>query len=112
MKRIDLTALRITATLRLAAVTFALGSASAFAADTSDNPQSLPDSNPACMQINGPDCVLPSATYPSRIAAPRNGIVTPPVVVPPAAPVEPSLKPGAAQQGVIAPRPSPRGFAN
>ena len=96
--------------------TFALALATcavpAFAAETTDNPQSLPDSNPACMQVNGPDCVLPSAIYPSRVASPRDTIVTPPVVVPPPAPVATVLKPGAAQQGVIAPRPSPRGFAN
>jgi hypothetical protein len=75
----------------IAALTFAVSAAFSGAAPAQ---QSLPDSNPECMQVNGPDCVLRSATVPNRTVAPRAPIVTPlpttPVIVPPATPTEPA----------------------
>jgi len=71
--------------------------------------QSLPDSNPECMQVNGPDCVLRSATVPNRTAAPPAPITTPlppaPVPTAPAVPTEaarptPGIVPGAVPSAV------------
>ena len=66
----------------------AAGIAPAFSADSN---QSLPDSNPACTQVNGPDCVLQAPLILPRMAAPQ-GLITTPVPVPPVivAPVSPS----------------------
>jgi len=49
--------------------------------------QSLPDSNPECMQVNGPDCVLQSATQPNRYMAPQKPIGPTTPVTPPLTPV-------------------------
>jgi hypothetical protein len=68
----------------LSAVIF-LSAAAAVAADLS-----LPDANPACMERNGPDCVLGTQVIvPSRVAPP-SGTPLPPsgiVVIPAPAPV-------------------------
>jgi hypothetical protein len=54
--------------------------APAIAAETTERRDSLPDANPECMQVNGPDCVLKSEFMPPRVAVPP-GTVTPSGVV-------------------------------
>ena len=65
-------------------------------------PQSLPDSNPECMQVNGPDCVLKDSTVPSRISAPRITI-TPPLPITPVVPVPPPTERVPGPPVIIAP---------
>jgi hypothetical protein len=68
--------------------------------------QSLPDSNPECMRVNGPDCVLKSATVPNRTVPPPGLITTPlptpPVIIAPAAPIEPARPISGARPGEAA----------
>ena len=55
----------------------------ALAADaTTERLESVPDANPACMDRNGPDCVLKSQIVAPRYAAPPVTAI-PPVAVPP-----------------------------
>ena len=72
----------------IAPIIFALTAvASAFGA------QSPLDANPACMEVNGPDCVIQSVIVPQRVTAPPSVITTPaPTPAPPvvAAPPGPS----------------------
>jgi hypothetical protein len=82
---------------------FLATSVPAMAAETAE---SIPDANPACMERNGPDCVLRSETAPPRVAAPSPLIppaATNPsgVVVVPAQPATPA-SPGV----VVIPAPS------
>lgn len=67
-----------------------------FAAETSD---SLPDAVPACMERNGPDCVLPGQVVPRRATAPVI-VTSPPVVVPPVSAPPTVISP----QGKLPPR--------
>ena len=60
-------------------IVFFAVSAPGFAAETSE---SILDANPACMERNGPDCVLQGQVVPRR-AAPATTIVPPGVVVVP-----------------------------
>jgi hypothetical protein len=49
----------------------------AVAAETTQHYQSPADANPACMEVNGPECIIQSPVTPSRVAAPRVIIVPP-----------------------------------
>ena len=49
----------------------------AVAAETTDRAESIPDANPACMERNGPDCVLKSQVVPPRVAAPPGSVIPP-----------------------------------
>ena len=66
---------------RIIAATIVLlaGVAPAGAAETS---ASLPDAYPACMERNGPDCVLRSQVVPPRVTAPPTVIAVPPATTP------------------------------
>ena len=54
----------------------------AVAAETTEPGESLPDTYPACMEVNGPDCVLRSQYIPPPTAAPQ-GVVILPAAAPP-----------------------------
>lgn len=72
------------------------------AAQSSERSESLPDANPACMERNGPDCVLGTQVIPARRAAPPGPGVPPTgVVVVPSSTVTP---PGVAASGTPLPR--------
>lgn len=90
-------------------IVFLTAMAPAVAAETTERTESLPDANPACMQVNGPDCVLRSEVVPPRTAAPQ-GVVVVPTPVPPitAAPGNPTViapAPPAQRSTIILPRP-------
>jgi len=55
------------------------------AAETTERNDSVPDANPECMQVNGPDCVLRSDVMTPRAVAP------PLTAIPPAPPVPPVI---------------------
>ena len=61
----------------------------AAAAETTERMESLPDSHPECMQVNGPDCVLGSPRTSPRVTARPVTVVPAGVVVSPAATVAP-----------------------
>ena len=63
-------------------IAFSAAAAPAIAAETTDRNVSVPDAIPACMDRNGPDCVLKSEDVTPRVAAPPI-VVVPPVSVPP-----------------------------
>jgi hypothetical protein len=84
-------------------IVFLASIAPAIAADTTGRMESLPDANPECMQVNGPDCVLRSEFAPPRVTAPPatttpSGVVGMPA---PATPGTTTIAPGSAT--VIAP---------
>jgi hypothetical protein len=61
----------------------------AAAAETTERMESLPDSHPECMQVNGPDCVLGSPRMSPRVTAPPVTVVPHGVVVSPATIIAP-----------------------
>jgi hypothetical protein len=86
--------------------------APAVAAETTERNDSLPDSNPECMQVNGPDCVLKSQVVLPRMAAPPVTAVPPGAVVVPAPTPSGTVAPRgtvAPQGGVVVPATAPSG---
>jgi hypothetical protein len=83
--------------------------APAVAAETTERNESVPDANPACMDINGPDCVLRSQVVPPRTAAPQGVIVAPapapPIVPAPGTSTVIAPVPPAQHSTIISPRP-------
>ena len=90
-------------------IVFLTAIAPAAAAETTERPQSVPDANPACMQVNGPDCVLRSQVVPPRTAAPQGVVVVPtpapPITAAPGIPTVIAPAPPAPRSTIISPRP-------
>lgn len=86
-------------------ILFMFAAAAANAQNTERN-VSVPDAVPACMDRNGPDCLLKSETVSPRIGPP------PLVVVPPATPTTPAEVSGAIAPTPTAPRSGLVGSSN
>jgi hypothetical protein len=94
------------------ALIFLASMAPAIAVETRERVESLPDSNPECMEVNGPNCVLRSEVVLPGTATPPGTFAPLSVIVAPApAPAPPRVEalPGtlAPQGGVIVSAPPP-----
>lgn len=78
----------------------------AVAADTTERGESLPDKYPACMDVNGPDCVLRSQYMSPLTATPQGVVILPAPALPvDATPGTSTLIVPARATTIISPRP-------
>jgi hypothetical protein len=88
----DTNMLRIPASVLI----FLASIAPTIAAETRERFESLPDSNPECMQVNGPNCVLGSEVVVPRQATPPGtiaplSVIVAPTPAPPRAEASPAM---------------------